>query len=205
MSSRLLVSASKSVASSLRNNAASSVRISHPSSSSSRFFSSEEASPSDVLTVGTVKAFYFKTQFGFIIPDGVGDNPDEKDLVFIHRNDIKTKEYEGGEKFFPGLQPKQRVQFKTVPAEKGITNLKALDLTLEGGELVPPFQPGYLERFMKAQKARFGDEVFAIMDSVTDQQEMETKIVEAFEKCKSNIERQKVKIERASELTGSET
>ncbi|KAL7450806.1 hypothetical protein ACHAWC_002659, partial [Mediolabrus comicus] len=103
-----------------------------------------------------------------------------------------------GEKFYPGLRKNERVAFKVGPPEKeGAKCGKAYDLTLENGDLVPAFQPGYLERFTKTQKAQFGDQVFAIMSTCTDQQDMETQIVAAFDKVKENIERQRAKMERA--------
>ncbi len=127
-----------------------------------RCFSSAE----DEIKTGSIKYFSYKNQFGFILPDGVDKHKhDDSDLVFIHRNDIKPRESADGEKFYPGLRTSQRVAFKVAPPEKeGAKCGKAYDLTLENGELVPAFQPGYLERFTKTQKAQFGDQVFAISE-----------------------------------------
>ena len=120
---RLLQTASKSAASSLRINQATT------SSSAVRFltvrqFSDSTAAAGDgEITVGTVKYFSFKNQYGFIIPDGV-DKRDHSssDLAFIHRNDIMKADSE--EKFFPGLSKGQRVQFKVGKADAGKESMR---------------------------------------------------------------------------------
>lgn len=117
----------------------------------------------DEVKTGIIKYFSYKTQFGFILPDGVDKNThDDSDLVFIHRNDIRVHENANGEKFYPGLKRNQRVAFKVSPPDGNAKCAKAFDLTMANGELVPPFQKGYLDRFTKTQKAKFGDKVFAI-------------------------------------------
>ena len=68
--------------------------------------------------------------------------------------------------------------------------------------MVPPFQPGYIKNYIRTQKARFGDEVFEIFSNSTDQNDLETKIVEAYDRVKENIERQEQKVGRARELSG---
>ena len=145
--------------------------------------------PDDEMKTGTVKFFDRKKQYGFITVDG---NPD--DLLFCHVNAVKTIPVEGEQ--FSALPPRgARVQFKFDVNEEGKPCAK--DVTLEGGKCIPPFQGGsYLDQYAKMRKTQFGYEVFDIMDSVTDQGEMETKIVEAFQKAKSSMSRQKEKVEK---------
>mmetsp|Transcript_18780 Transcript_18780/g.40683 ORF Transcript_18780/g.40683 Transcript_18780/m.40683 type:complete len:211 (+) Transcript_18780:109-741(+) len=199
---RLLITASKSVAPTLRINHAA------PSSSAVRFlaarhFSDSTATDAEGIKVGTVKHFGYKSAFGFIIPDGLDkENYENSDLVFIHRSDIKAMNLPRNEKAFPSLNKGQRVQFKQRAADDGTQSSRAYDLTLEGGELVLPFNPGYLENFIKTSKARFGDEVFEIFSTSVDQKELETKIVAAYDKVKHNIEKQKEKVMRVSDMAG---
>ncbi|KAL7433848.1 hypothetical protein ACHAXH_008604 [Discostella pseudostelligera] len=152
---------------------------------------------------GTVKLFNTRNGWGFIIPDGVDKRKHkEEELVFIHRVDIKTRNALGaGEKgYFPSLIAGQRVQFKVgPPANDKASSGKAYDLTNEGGGLVAPFQPGYLDGFISKQKAMFGDEVYDIFSTSKDQKELEMRIVAAYERVKGNIERQRARVERFSE------
>ena len=158
----LLLGASKFAVSSLRSNrAAPATRL-----VAARCFSSDDVSSTgdDEVKTGIIKYFSYKTQFGFILPDGVDrKSHDDSDLIFIHRNDIKAQQNADGEKFYPGLKRNQRVAFKVSPPEKeGAKCAKAYDLTMADGELVPAFQKGYFERYTKTQKAQFGDRVFQI-------------------------------------------
>ena len=73
---------------------------------------------------------------------------------------------------------------------------QAYNLTQVGGTYIPPFQNDYLNRYERNRKAQFGAEVFGIMDSVTEQTDMEQKIVEAFEGVKKDIGRQREKMEK---------
>jgi hypothetical protein len=75
-------------------------------------------------------------------------------------------------------------------------------VTTEDGKQLPPFLPGYLTNYIRTQKARFGDEVFDIFSTSKDQNELETKIVAAYDRVRENIERQQAKVKRAEELTG---
>mmetsp|Transcript_9439 Transcript_9439/g.13937 ORF Transcript_9439/g.13937 Transcript_9439/m.13937 type:complete len:208 (+) Transcript_9439:33-656(+) len=193
----LLLGTSKFAVSSLRSNrAAPATRL-----VAARCFSSGDdvSSGDDQVKTGIIKYFSYKTQFGFILPDGVDrKSHDDSDLIFIHRNDIKAQQNADGEKFYPGLKRNQRVAFKVSPPDKeGAKCAKAYDLTMADGELVPAFQKGYFERYIKTQKAQFGDRVFQIMSTCTDQQDMETQIVSAFDQVKENIEKQRAKMERA--------
>ncbi|KAL3788736.1 hypothetical protein HJC23_012292 [Cyclotella cryptica] len=154
-----------------------------------RWLSSESSSDDDIK-LGTVKFFDYKKQYGFIQPD-VGEK------IFVHCNDIKKVDVEG-EWFFTPLLKDMRVQFKVASIESG--ELQAREVTLEGGKPVPPFQNNHIEAFIRSRKARFGDAVFDIMDSVTDQQEMEAKIVEAFENAKNDISMQKAKVKKVLEI-----
>mmetsp|Transcript_7615 Transcript_7615/g.11900 ORF Transcript_7615/g.11900 Transcript_7615/m.11900 type:complete len:198 (-) Transcript_7615:220-813(-) len=187
-----LIGSSKFAVSSLRSNlAAPATRL-----VAARCFSSGD--DDNEVKTGIIKYFSYKTQFGFIIPDGVDKKThSDSDLFFIHRNDIKTEENANGEKFYPGLKRNLRVAFKVSPADDNGKSAKAYELTMADGTLVPPFQTGYLERYSKSQKAQFGDKVFTIMSTCADQQEMETKIVSAFDQVKENIEKQRAKMERA--------
>lgn len=115
---RLLITASKSATSSLRRGTSSTsaaVRF-----DTARHFSDSAATDDDTeRKVGTVKTFQLKTQFGFIVPDGVDMlNHENKDLLFVHRTDIRTENLEG-ENFFPALKRGQRVQFSVGPPDEG--------------------------------------------------------------------------------------
>eukprot|EP00985_Skeletonema_marinoi_P003164 scaffold1316_cov135-Skeletonema_marinoi.AAC.4 len=172
----LLLGASKFAVSSLRSNrAAPATRL-----VAARCFSSDDVSSTgdDEVKTGIIKYFSYKTQFGFILPDGVDrKSHDDSDLIFIHRNDIKAQQNADGEKFYPGLKRNQRVAFKVSPPDKeGAKCAKAYDLTMADGELVPAFQK---------------------VSTCTDQQDMETQIVSAFDQVKENIEKQRAKMERA--------
>eukprot|EP00984_Skeletonema_dohrnii_P023758 scaffold12839_cov96-Skeletonema_dohrnii-CCMP3373.AAC.3 len=132
----LLLGASKFAVSSLRSNrAAPATRL-----VAARCFSSDGVSSTgdDEVKTGIIKYFSYKTQFGFILPDGVDrKSHDDSDLIFIHRNDIKAQQNADGEKFYPGLKRNQRVAFKVSPPDKeGAKCAKAYDLTMEDGELV---------------------------------------------------------------------
>jgi cold shock CspA family protein len=154
-----------------------------------RHLSTEPESPSttEETKTGWVKYFDVTKQYGFIQPH------DHSDAVFVHSNEIKLHPVEG-ERFTAPLAREMRVKFAVVANSDG--KLQARDVTLEDGNFVPPFRDNYLENYIKAQKGRFGQEVFDIMDSVTDQGEMERKIVEAFEGVKRDIGKQREKVER---------
>lgn len=51
---------------------------------------------------------------------------------------------------------------------------------------------------------QFGDEVYDIFCTSKDQKELEMKIVAAFDRVKGNIERQRAKVERFSDMTGDD-
>ncbi len=103
-------------------------------------------------------------------------------------------------KYLPLLKIGQSVQFKVAPPDDGKKLSKAYDLTLEGGEKVAPFSSKYIERFERTQKAKFGDEVFDIMSTSSDQHEMESKIVAAFERVRERIESKKSYVDKAMKL-----
>ncbi|KAL3788732.1 hypothetical protein HJC23_012288 [Cyclotella cryptica] len=163
--------------------------------------SSDKKEVNDEVKTGTVHSFDDKKMYGFIRPDG--HDPKGKkwkdNFIFVHSTDIKSIPVEG-EKIFPTLKPKMRVQFRTVPASSGVSSLKACEVTEVGGGLVKPFGPSYLDKYIKSEKARFGKAVFDIMDSVMDQLEMEKKIVDAFELTNSRIQRQKSIVERVQDI-----
>ena len=172
---------------------------------STRLLSSEALSTDDDcdaplegdMKYGEIYNFDSHRKYGFIKPDkGTGgQKPKRDEMIFLHANDVVTPDIKG-ESIRPYLLKRMRVQFKTkeVESSKSTTSLKAYDVTLEGGELIQPFHPDYLERHSKVQKARFGDEIFAIMDTVDDETEMEASIVKAFERCSSAIARQKERV-----------
>ena len=96
-------SASASAASTMRC-AVASRRLFSDSSSASPSSGAAGPPPGDSeIKFGTVKNFGLKGGFGFIIPDGVHKTGHAaKDLVFIHRADIKLKESKDGEaKYYP--------------------------------------------------------------------------------------------------------
>eukprot|EP00581_Thalassiosira_minuscula_P027737 CAMPEP_0183749802 /NCGR_PEP_ID=MMETSP0739-20130205/501_1 /TAXON_ID=385413 /ORGANISM="Thalassiosira miniscula, Strain CCMP1093" /LENGTH=211 /DNA_ID=CAMNT_0025985651 /DNA_START=19 /DNA_END=654 /DNA_ORIENTATION=- len=202
---RLLIYASKSAASSLRTNQIAS------SSATARFLAARHlsdatagASDDAETKVGFVKYFSYQNKFGFIVPDGVDPTKHRNDeICFIHRNDIKVMD-DAADKFYPGLRKGMRVQFKVGPPDEGKESKRAYDLTMEGGDFVPLFQPGYLKAYIRSQKARFGDEVFDIFSNCTDQNELETKIVEAFDRVKANIERQTEKVSAGEQLMNTD-
>merc|ERR1711862_22159 len=136
------------------------------------------------------KFFSFDKNFGLIVPDGIDmDNHSRADVFFCNRNAIRNV---GGRP--PGLQEGQRVEFRTAPPYDGKVSPRALDITMEGGALVPQFMPGYLDQCIRRHKAMFGDKVYEIMSTSTDQQEMETRIVEAFDDVKERIEKTEAKV-----------
>ncbi len=105
-SSSAASSASASAASTTRCAVASRRLFSDSSSSASPSPSGGAAGPppgDSEIKFGTVKNFGLKGGFGFIIPDGVHKTGHAaKDLVFIHRADIKLKESKDGEaKYYP--------------------------------------------------------------------------------------------------------
>ena len=122
----------------------------------------------------------------------------------MHTNDVKTLHVKG-ETIRPQLKARMRVQFQVVAASAGKTSLKATSVTMEDGSLIPPFKPFYLDNFIKKRKAKFGDAVYDIMDSATDQGEMEKRIVEAFEECVGGIERMKERVGRIEGVYNSES
>lgn len=98
-----------------------------------------------------------------------------------------------------------KVAFKTSTKPDG--KVHATDVTHEDGSMIRPFHGNYLENYSNSRKGKFGVEVYDIMDSVTEQSEMETRIVEAFEGVKSDIGKQKAKVEKILsfyEKTGGE-
>ena len=135
MMSNIIKGTSRFAASNLRSN-----RIDSATRFKVRCFSSGDEGE---VKIGTIKYFSYKTNFGFILPDGVDKHThDDKDLVFIHRNDIKVQSNLEGEKFYPGLKRNQRVAFKVSPPDENTKCSKAYDLTMENGQLVPAFQKG---------------------------------------------------------------
>jgi cold shock CspA family protein len=121
MNRRLIISASKSVATSVRS------RHTGASSTALRFLTarhfSDTASAEDDdvdIKVGTIK--FFRPQgFGIILPDGVHKrNHEQKDLYFIHSNDIKSAEYESGKRIYlTGVERGTRVRFRAGPPDEG--------------------------------------------------------------------------------------
>ncbi len=84
--------------------------VASSSSSSRRLFSDSSASSSgggaddpSGFKFGTVKNFGLKGGYGFIIPDGVPKTGHAaKDLIFIHRSGILTKESKDAEaRYYP--------------------------------------------------------------------------------------------------------
>mmetsp|Transcript_19322 Transcript_19322/g.45224 ORF Transcript_19322/g.45224 Transcript_19322/m.45224 type:complete len:201 (-) Transcript_19322:1146-1748(-) len=150
---------------------------------------------------GTVKVFQYQKAYGFIVPDGVDRiNHTNNELFFFHRADIKLADSgTDGEKYYPSLSRGQRVEFTADAPDEGKESPRARNITLEGGKIVPPFNDGYLENFTRVQKARFGDEVFEIMSTSIDQEEMESRIVEAFDGVKARIERQEGRVKRSKD------
>jgi cold shock CspA family protein len=165
---------------------------SHPlpaTASTSRWLSSEaDESSADSFHVGKVVRFVPRAKgFGFIHVDGYGE-------VFAPVDHIKKLNIEGESSFNATLRPKMSVQLKIKTNEEG--KHVAHEITLEGGKLIRPFQKDYIERFAVTRKGRFGAIVFDIMESVSDQAELEKKIVEAFDNAKDEITKQKAKVER---------
>lgn len=232
---RLLVSVSKSAASSPWNNrAASASAHAHSSHShattrflaaSSRHFSDSAAADSsgdvgggvgggdgggdDEYKIGMIKSFSFRNQYGFIVPDGVDfRNPPQEDLYFVHRNNIREMEVTADEnnnasledRFWPQLKGGMRVRFKAELPAEGKNSGQATDVTMEDGNLVPPFLPGYLDNYVKRQESTLGKKVYHIFSASSDQEEMESKLVAAYEEAKNAIEMTKEKVKRADVL-----
>ena len=158
-----------------------------------------EAPLDEETKYGEIYSFDSNRKYGFIRPDKFettgGHKLKRDEMIFLHADDVATPDIQG-ESIRPFLTRRTRVQFKIkeVESDKTKTTMKAYDVTLEGGELIQPFDPKYLERYSKLQKARFGDEIYAIMDTVSDQTELEKSIVEAFERCTSAIEIQEERV-----------
>lgn len=111
------------------------------------------SSSGDEIKTGTIKYYNYKDRYGFIIPDGVDkDSHDSKDLIFIHQNDIKKQECANEQNVYPVLRKDQRVAFKVSSPTEGVKRAKAFELTLENGDLIPPFEKNYLEKYTKRQK-----------------------------------------------------
>jgi cold shock CspA family protein len=163
-------------------------------STAPRHFSS---SPDDVLK-GTISSFDFTRSYGFI------KSPGQEQGIFLHENQILKPDIPG-EKFFVLPRRGMKVAFKTSTKPDG--KVHATDVTHEDGSMIRPFHGNYLENYSNSRKGKFGVEVYDIMDSVTEQSEMETRIVEAFEGVKSDIGKQKAKVEKILsfyEKTGGE-
>ena len=154
---------------------------------------------------GHIHGFDPKKRFGFIRPNGVSRTAKLDQMVFFHLNDIETpSDVEGP--INPAFPLNESIQYKidSTSPERG-TSLKARDVTLEGGKLFPPFHEEHIEKFIKVQKAKFGDSMYDIMDSATMESEMEKKIVEAYEKCVDSIEKEKRRVQKITELYERET
>ena len=167
-------------------------------SSEVSFTDDDNVSPdSQEIKSGTVYSFDRIKKYGFIKPDGLNNvNSNWNEMIFFHSVDIKTIPLEG-ENVSPHLSINESVEFKTEKASSGKkTNLKACEITLKGGRLARPFSKNFLPKYIQNQKAYFGDRVFDAMDKVSDEHEMEKSIVDAFQHCNNNIERQKARIER---------
>ncbi|KAL9190382.1 hypothetical protein ACHAXT_007593 [Thalassiosira profunda] len=203
MNRLLLLSASKIPA------AASSLRGSYSGASAAARLSAARrfSGASGALTKGEVLSFDARNKFGFIVPDGVDKTDHEnKDLFFVHRNDIKAVKSDGDREsaFFPKLRRGQRVEFRAGPPNEGTEAGKAYDVTLEGGKLVAPFEQGDLKRYIRSQKSRFGDRVFEIYSTTQDQKELERKIVEAYDMARERIEQQTATMTRVAKAAGIE-
>lgn len=157
------------------------------------------------IKCGIIHRFDPKRAFGFIRPDGVEATAKIDQMVFFHINDIETLDI-NGESINPNLLTKPRVQFKVkeAPSDKG-SSMKARDVTLEGGRLFPPFHKDHLEKYTRVQKAKFGDRIYEIMESVSEESDMEKKIVEAYDKCAFSIEREKRRVQKIEEVYERDT
>ena len=160
--------------------------------SSSRWLSSEEATTittttSDEVKTGKIKFFDISRGYGFINTD---DMPQD---IFLHAGEVKKVDLPE-ESFSVRLKPGMRVQFKIGHDDEG--KVRAHSVTLEGGKLIRPYGDNYMEIFERSRKSEFGQEVFDIMNSVTEQSEMESNIVKAFEDVKGAIEKHKEKVEK---------
>ena len=156
--------------------------------SSSRWLSSEDTTTtSGDVKIGKIKFFDIGKGYGFIQSD---DMPQE---VFLHAGEVKKVDVPG-ELFNIRLKPGMRVQFEVRHDDKGQT--RAHSVTSEGGKMIRPFGDNYLELFERSRKAEFGQKVFDIMNSVTDQSEMESMIVKTFEEIKEKIVNHKEKVNK---------
>lgn len=60
----------------------------------------------------------------------------------------------------------------------------------------------YLSLYSSSPPLKFGDEVFNIFQTSQDQKDLEMKIVEAYDKAKSRIDKMTGKVTKAGRLTG---
>lgn len=200
---RVIAAASKRAAVSLRNKHAAATYYPPARLFAARHFSDSASGDDAEIKVGSVIYYHPQKQFGFILPDGVDEaNSQPEDRFFIHRDDIRKLTSEDGEIFFPTLRKGQRVQFKPGPPDEGSPSARAFDLTMEGGDFVPPFEPNHMEKYTKRLKARFGEKVFEIFSTSKDQKELEERIVEDYNMTKAKLEKRAEKVQKAKEVLG---
>jgi cold shock CspA family protein len=163
--------------------------ISRPSplftSTTPRLFSTSP--DNDQKLTGAVRYFENAKSYGFI------KSPNHEDQIFVHESSIVKPDIPD-EKFQVFPRRGTKVSFKLNTKPDGL--MEATEVTNEDGSMIQPFQKNYMDSYTKNRKGRFGMEVYDIMDSVTEQSEMETRIVEAFEGVKSDVANQKAKVEK---------
>ena len=72
-------------------------------------------------------------------------------------------------------------------------------MTAEDGSVLPMFHPGYLDRYTKGRKALLGAEVWDIFTTSSDPEELETKLVAAYEKAKDAVDKKTAMVEKHGE------
>lgn len=117
----------------------------------------------------------------------------------IVRRRSSTRIFRGKRSFVPRF-PLFGLHNSHAPPRAPPSNRPAVEVTLPGGDPIPPFRPGYLKKYVRSQKARFGDVVFEIFATSQDQKELEEKIVAAYDETKRNIDRQTERVARAQAM-----
>jgi len=179
----------------------------HSSTAAAPSASDGEKGAAAEIRVGTIKSFDYKKGFGFVVPDGVDqDHHDAAEIAFIHSSQILQHETPEADGFHPVLRKGMRVQFKVGAPAKGTKSMMASGLTLEGGDLVPPFHANFLEKHAARQKAAFGQTVFNAYSQLhrKDQEELERRIVTAFDEVRQTIADKREVVKRIEALYARE-
>jgi cold shock protein len=127
---------------------------------------------------GTVKWYRYQKAYGFIVADN--DSAD----VFVHRSAIAGSD--SGDVSNPILKNDERVAFTRVDDNGRIS---AANVTFEDGTIIPTYRDGFEQKAIVAAKRKFGFVAFDAMEEGGDDEEILTKIKQAFQETKEKITR----------------